>query len=270
MATLAFVFAVVWFVSTALARTPAATLERRPASRPARPWPPPPSSARPGGGTARSSSPSSSASTPCLARLAALLHPFGAASLLLIGAPPAAFAFTILHGAGNGIMTIARGPCRSPLSAPRATASARASSPPPRTSPRRRPPSLMALVIDQLGANALYLFERLILLACLCLFTLPMTRRERPALVGDDGCDEDEKEGCGEDILPTPHRGLSRRSMSGAQAPSGLWKGSLGARCIHHRKVPVGRGEVLPPRILPFKFKNFRSYCPPPSCARRR
>ncbi len=42
------------------------------------------------------------------ARLATALHPLAAALLALIGAP-AAVAFTLLHGAGNGMMTIARG-----------------------------------------------------------------------------------------------------------------------------------------------------------------
>jgi predicted MFS family arabinose efflux permease len=42
------------------------------------------------------------------ARLAALLHPVGAVLLLLVGAPAAA-AFALLHGAGNGILTIAKG-----------------------------------------------------------------------------------------------------------------------------------------------------------------
>jgi len=42
------------------------------------------------------------------ARLAALGHPIGAAALAILGAP-AAVAFVLLHGGGNGIMTIARG-----------------------------------------------------------------------------------------------------------------------------------------------------------------
>lgn len=42
------------------------------------------------------------------ARLAALGHPVGAAALLLFGGP-AAYAFAILHGAGNGVLTIAKG-----------------------------------------------------------------------------------------------------------------------------------------------------------------
>jgi MFS family permease len=45
------------------------------------------------------------------ARLAALGHPAGAAALLLlpVGTGAAAAAFALLHGAGNGVMTVARG-----------------------------------------------------------------------------------------------------------------------------------------------------------------
>lgn len=42
------------------------------------------------------------------ARLAALAHPVGAAALIFLGAPAAA-AFALVHGAGNGILTIANG-----------------------------------------------------------------------------------------------------------------------------------------------------------------
>lgn len=42
------------------------------------------------------------------ARLAALAHPVGAMALLLVG-PTAAPLFALLHGAGNGILTIAKG-----------------------------------------------------------------------------------------------------------------------------------------------------------------
>ena len=42
------------------------------------------------------------------ARLAALCHPIGGAAAIAFGAPVAAV-FTILHGAGNGILTIAKG-----------------------------------------------------------------------------------------------------------------------------------------------------------------
>jgi MFS family permease len=42
------------------------------------------------------------------ARIAAAAHPVAAASLLLVGGP-AAYVFAVLHGAGNGILTIAKG-----------------------------------------------------------------------------------------------------------------------------------------------------------------
>jgi hypothetical protein len=42
------------------------------------------------------------------ARVATLMHPLGAALLAVLGAPAAA-AFALLHGAGNGILTIAKG-----------------------------------------------------------------------------------------------------------------------------------------------------------------
>jgi hypothetical protein len=42
------------------------------------------------------------------ARLAAIAHPVGAFGIIILGAPAAVF-FTLLHGAGNGILTIAKG-----------------------------------------------------------------------------------------------------------------------------------------------------------------
>jgi predicted MFS family arabinose efflux permease len=42
------------------------------------------------------------------ARMASVTHPLGVGALLLFGAP-AATLFTLLHGAGNGVMTIAKG-----------------------------------------------------------------------------------------------------------------------------------------------------------------
>jgi hypothetical protein len=44
------------------------------------------------------------------ARIAAALHPLGAAALLLLGAPGIVW-FALLHGAGNGMITIAKGTC---------------------------------------------------------------------------------------------------------------------------------------------------------------
>lgn len=43
------------------------------------------------------------------ARLATALHPLGGLGLLLLGGPPGAVALALLHGAGNGMITIAKG-----------------------------------------------------------------------------------------------------------------------------------------------------------------
>jgi hypothetical protein len=43
------------------------------------------------------------------ARLSVMLHPIAAAVLALFGAPLVSGPFTVLHGAGSGILTIARG-----------------------------------------------------------------------------------------------------------------------------------------------------------------
>ena len=40
--------------------------------------------------------------------MASITHPLGVGLLLIFGAP-AAYLFTLLHGAGNGVMTIAKG-----------------------------------------------------------------------------------------------------------------------------------------------------------------
>ena len=108
MALMAFAFAVTWFVSTAMAAhlprllqeagaAPAAALLAAALVGPA----------QVAGrllefGLLRRSHPLLSA------RLAGLAHPLGAAALLALGAPAAIF-FTVAHGLGNGVLTIAKG-----------------------------------------------------------------------------------------------------------------------------------------------------------------
>ena len=108
MIVLAGVFGATWFVATALAAhlprlleamgaTPAAAIAAGSLVGPAQ------VAARIGEFTLlRRAAPMISA------RLAASLHPIGAIILALIGAP-AAIPFVLLHGAGNGMLTIARG-----------------------------------------------------------------------------------------------------------------------------------------------------------------
>jgi len=174
MATLAFVFAAGWFVSTALAAhlprllvetgvTPAVALAAAALLGPAqvaarvaefalfRHWHPLVS-----------------------AWLATLLHPIGAAALLLLGAP-AAFAFTILHGAGNGILTIAKGTLPLVIFGPEGYGYRQGIIAAPSRIGQAAAPLLMALAIDAWGAGTLYLTSGLILAAFLALLTLPRT-----------------------------------------------------------------------------------------------
>jgi MFS family permease len=108
MAGLSFVFAATWFSSTAMAAHLPRLLQEAGASLPA------------AIAAAALVGPAQVAARvlefslvrhlhPLLsARVATLAHPVGAAGLLALGAPGAAF-FTIAHGAGNGVMTIAIG-----------------------------------------------------------------------------------------------------------------------------------------------------------------
>jgi predicted MFS family arabinose efflux permease len=105
---LSFVFAVTWFISTAMAAHLPRLLQEAGAS---------PSAAI---AAAALVGPAQVAARlvefgvlqrfhPLLsARLAAFAHPLGAAVLLTFG-PPAAVVFALLHGGGNGILTIAKG-----------------------------------------------------------------------------------------------------------------------------------------------------------------
>ena len=108
MAGLSFVFAATWFCSTAMAAHLPRLLQEAGASLPA------------AIAAAALVGPAQVAARvlefglvrhvhPLLsARVATLTHPVGAAGLLGFGAPASVF-FTILHGAGNGVMTIAIG-----------------------------------------------------------------------------------------------------------------------------------------------------------------
>lgn len=108
MAGLSFVFAATWFCSTAMAAHLPRVLQEAGASLPA------------AIAAAALVGPAQVAARivefslmrrlhPIIsARVATLAHPVGAASLLAFGSPAATF-FTVVHGAGNGVMTIAMG-----------------------------------------------------------------------------------------------------------------------------------------------------------------
>jgi MFS family permease len=112
----------------------------------------------------------------CSARIASVLHPIGAAFLIALGAP-GVIAFALLHGAGNGMITIAKGTLplvfgphgyglRSGLlSAPARTLQAAA-------------PFLFGLLLDEAGITAVGLSAGL----CLAAFGSLLLLRPRRAV----------------------------------------------------------------------------------------
>ena len=111
------------------------------------------------------------------ARLSVALHPIGAAVLALCGAAAASAPFTILHGAGSGILTIARGTVPLAifgaenygyrlglLGVPTRVATAAA-------------PLLFGLLIDKYGAGVLVFSSAFSIAAFVGLFSLPIGLR---------------------------------------------------------------------------------------------
>ena len=189
---LAFVFAVTWFVSTAMAAhlprllevagaSPAAAIAAAALVGPAQ------VAARlVEYGVMRRLSPLTTA------RVATVLHPLGAAALLAVGGPAAAV-FAVLHGAGNGMLTIAKGTLPLTvfgqagyglrtgwLSAPARVMQALA-------------PLLFGLCIDYLGSAAVTISAGLSLaaLAALMLIRMPRAAAERPGSAHPQGVGHD-------------------------------------------------------------------------------
>jgi MFS family permease len=111
------------------------------------------------------------------ARLAALAHPLGAALLLVVGAP-AAMAFALLHGAGNGIMTIAKGTLPLALFGPQGYGARQGWLTMPARVTQAAAPFLFGMALQRWGAGALWLTLALGLSAFGALMLLP---RARPA-----------------------------------------------------------------------------------------
>ena len=111
------------------------------------------------------------------ARLAALLHPLGAALLYVVGGPAAAL-FAILHGAGNGILTIAKGTLPLVLFGARAYGERQGWLMVPARIAQALAPWLFGLVLDRWGAGALWLSASI---ASIALGALLLMRAPVPA-----------------------------------------------------------------------------------------
>jgi MFS family permease len=106
------------------------------------------------------------------ARLAAAMHPLGVAALLVVGAPAAAV-FGILHGAGNGILTIAKGTLPLVVFGPQGYGRRQGLLMVPARMAQALSPWVFGMALDRWGANALVVSASIGVLALLALFTLP-------------------------------------------------------------------------------------------------
>jgi predicted MFS family arabinose efflux permease len=106
------------------------------------------------------------------ARLAALMHPVGASLLALLGAPLAAL-FAILHGAGNGILTIAKGTLPLVLFGPQGYGQRQGVLMVPARVAQASAPWLFGILLDRFGAGALWFSSALGLAAFAALLLLP-------------------------------------------------------------------------------------------------
>jgi hypothetical protein len=111
------------------------------------------------------------------ARLAAAAHPLGAAILMVAGGPAAAV-FTVLHGAGNGVLTIAKGTLPLALFGPAGYGARQGLMMVPARVAQAFAPLLFGMLIDSVGAAALWLTTLLGVMALGALWGL----RPAPAL----------------------------------------------------------------------------------------
>lgn len=106
-----------------------------------------------------------------VARLAAALHPLGAIALAVFGAPLAAL-FGLLHGGGNGILTIVKGTLPLALFGPQGYGRRQGLMMAPARVAQALAPWLFGLCLDAWGAAALWLSAGLGLLATAALLLL--------------------------------------------------------------------------------------------------
>lgn len=105
------------------------------------------------------------------ARLAALMHPLGAGLLAVAGAPVAAV-FALFHGAGNGILTIAKGTLPLVLFGPAGYGHRQGVLMVPARIAQAAAPWLFGLCLDRLGAGALWVSAGLGVAAFLALLAV--------------------------------------------------------------------------------------------------
>ncbi len=120
------------------------------------------------------------------ARLASLAHPLGALALLLAGAP-AAVLFALLHGAGNGILTIAKGTLPLVLFGARGYGARQGWLMMPARLAQAAAPFLFGLALERWGVGALWLSALLGLCTFVALMLLPRVRSGRVGVADPAG-----------------------------------------------------------------------------------
>ena len=110
------------------------------------------------------------------ARLASVLHPIGAAFLVVLGAP-GIVAFAVLHGAGNGMITIAKGTLPLALFGPRGYGLRSGTLSVPARVLQSTAPFLFGLLLDRVGIASIRLSAGL----CLAAFGSLLILRSHPA-----------------------------------------------------------------------------------------
>ncbi|MGQ9427643.1 MFS transporter [Gilvimarinus sp. F26214L] len=117
------------------------------------------------------------------ARLATVCHPLGAVGLIWAGAS-AATPFTLMHGAGNGILTIAKGTLPLAMFGPQGYGRMQGILMAPARLAQALSPFLFAVLITHFGTAALTFTALLGVLACFALFVLQPSFRTQPSPVG--------------------------------------------------------------------------------------
>lgn len=115
------------------------------------------------------------------ARLSTILHPIGAVILGLFG-PGAVIAFAVLHGAGNGLLTIARGTVPLAVFGPIGYGLRTGLLGAPARATQALGPLLFGLLLDHMGTGAIAISAGLCLSAFLALFLLKARAERAPAI----------------------------------------------------------------------------------------
>jgi len=113
------------------------------------------------------------------ARLASLTHPVGVAVLLIAGGSVASSAFAVLHGSGNGILTIARGTVPLAIFGPENYGYRLGLIGLPSRFLSALAPFGFAVLLDHIGASVLFVTAGLSLAACAALCVLPVPKDAR-------------------------------------------------------------------------------------------